>query len=164
MWFGMTWMTVKGTAPTSSQEVLKRLRARFLALGGTVEAEQGDTLIGIGQAHAILGRSYLFGAWYGKVPLRLRLHAASEAEGHNSIVRVDCDLRAVLRRFLYVFVGLSVAVMVPLAIQGWRHDPSLLFLLLFPCVICAGNLLSLRMVLPQKLRQAFQVEGLWWES
>jgi len=164
MWFGETRVTVAGTAPISSDQALSKLRERLLGLGGTVEMQCGDTVIGTAQAYAILGKGYIVGTWYGKVPFRLRVCATSEAQSASSQIRIDCDLTAVLIRFLYVFAGLSVVVILPVAIKGWRQDPSLLLLLLFPFFICVVNFPSLRMVLPQKLRQAFQVEGLWWEA
>ncbi len=164
MWYERSRVTVVGTASISTRLALDKLREKFLALGGTLETELEDTIIGSTRAHMILGKSYLLGAWYGKVPFRLRLRVTSGTQGGTSKIHIDCDLTAILIRFVYVFTGLSIFVILPIAIRGWRQDPSLLFVLLFPLIICLGNYLSLRMVLPQKLRRAFQLDALWWDA
>ena len=135
----------------------------FLQLGGTVEADQEDSFIGHIPIHCVMGKAYLFGTWYGRVPARLRILASPGHAGSSMVLTIDCDLGAVEKRFLWVFFILGATVMLPIIGRGWRDDPAILFLLGLPYVICWGNFLSLRIFLPAKVRGAFTLTGTLWD-
>jgi hypothetical protein len=140
------------------------MRERLLQLGGLVEAEQEASLIGHIPIHCVMGKGYLFGTWYGRVPARLRILAAPGNADGSTLLTINCDLAAIENRFLWVFFILGAVVMLAIVGRGWRDDPTILFVLPFPYLICWGNFLSLRIILLGKMRDALNLPGTWWDK
>lgn len=164
MWFGKTRVKITGHVFSALPEAFAAVRTRFLDGGGTVELEHDDVIIGSIPIHRVMGRAYRFGTWYGRAPVRLKITVSPGDSGSSTVVCVECDLSAIEVRFRWIFAILSVIVILPLIAKGWRDDPALLIFLGVPYVICWGNFLLPRMVLPGKMRKFFHLETCWWDK
>ncbi len=163
MLFGKGTLTVSAEIFKTPAEVTAAVRARFLEAGGQIETEQNNILLGSIPIFRIMGKAYLFGTWYGRAPVRLKIIADPGKPGASTHLNIDCDLAAIEGRFLWAFAILGVPVILGLVTKGWRTDPGILVFLPLPYVICWGNFLSLKYFLPGKLRKFFGLEAAWWK-